>query len=261
MTALGSYKLDTGTYPTTEAGSERAARQAGEREPMGGSLPAAGSARTIPGAVRISTSSPASTAMSRTSSPRRRRRARRRRRQRRHRELEELRRCLASSDAGAAAPQAGQAGVTLMEMLVVMAIIAIAAAIAFPAVNSGIESLRLKSASDAIVSFLNSGLNRAERRQQLIEITISRSDNNIVMRSEDPNFVRTLSLPEGVTIVRIHPEDAWHRRNRAQIRPLSRRIHSAARGRDREPARPAANRACRSDHRRAAGRDGGRTNQ
>lgn len=90
--------------------------------------------------------------------------------------------------------------------MVVIVIIAIAAAIAFPAVNSGIESLRIKSASDAIVSFLNAGLNRAERRQQLIEIAVSRSQNNIVMRSEDPNFIRTLPMPEGVTIARIHPE-------------------------------------------------------
>ncbi len=104
-----------------------------------------------------------------------------------------------------------------MELVVVMAIIAIAAAIAFPAVTSGIESLRLKSASDSIVSFLNSGLNRAERRQQLIEIAISRAENNIVMRSEDPNFIRTLAMPEGVTIVKIHPDilgDAEEERER-----------------------------------------------
>jgi hypothetical protein len=87
-----------------------------------------------------------------------------------------------------------------------MAIIAIAAAIAFPAVSSGIESLRLKSASDSIVSFLNAGLNRAERRQQLVEVAISRAENNIVMRSEDAGFARTLSMPEGVTIVKIHPD-------------------------------------------------------
>ena len=93
-----------------------------------------------------------------------------------------------------------------MEMIVVVAIIAIAAAIAFPAVNSGIESLRLKSASDSVVAFLNSALNRAERRQQLVEIAISIADNNIVMRSEDPAFVRNLTMPEGVTIAKIHPE-------------------------------------------------------
>ena len=87
-----------------------------------------------------------------------------------------------------------------------VAIIAVAAAIAFPAVSSGVESLRLKSASDSIVAFLNVGLNRAERRRQLIEIDISQTRNDIVMRSEDPNFVRTLPMPEGVTIVKIHPE-------------------------------------------------------
>ena len=31
MTALGSYKLDTGNFPTTEQGLQRAAREAGRR--------------------------------------------------------------------------------------------------------------------------------------------------------------------------------------------------------------------------------------
>ena len=97
-------------------------------------------------------------------------------------------------------------GVTLIEMLVVVGIIALAAAIAFPSINSGVDSLRLRSASDSIVSFLNSGLNRAERLRQIVEITISRNDNAITMRSEDPNFVRQLAMPEGIKIVKLHPE-------------------------------------------------------
>ena len=97
------------------------------------------------------------------------------------------------------------AGVTLIEMIVVMALIGLMAALAFPAVTSGIDSLRLRSASDATVAFLNAGLNRAERRQQLVEITISRAENRIIMRSEDPGFVRTLNMPEGITIARVHP--------------------------------------------------------
>ena len=41
MTALGSYKLDTGNFPTTR-GTERAARQAGRRQPVGRAVPSAG---------------------------------------------------------------------------------------------------------------------------------------------------------------------------------------------------------------------------
>ena len=47
----------------------------------------------------------------------------------------------------------------------VVALVGMVAAIAFPSVTSGLDSVRLSSASDSIVSFLNAGLNRAERRQ------------------------------------------------------------------------------------------------
>lgn len=97
-------------------------------------------------------------------------------------------------------------GVTLLEMLVVMAIIAIMTGISYPSITSGIDSLRLNAASQSVVSFLNSGLNRAERRQQAMEITIDRSQNELSLRSTDPGFVRQLSLPEGITISKILPE-------------------------------------------------------
>ena len=48
MTALGSYKLDTGNFPTTDHGPERAAREAGRRRAMGRSVSAAGRRRKIP---------------------------------------------------------------------------------------------------------------------------------------------------------------------------------------------------------------------
>ena len=45
-------------------------------------------------------------------------------------------------------------GVTLIEMLIVVAIIGLIAGISFPAVSSGVDSLRLVSASDSLVSLL-----------------------------------------------------------------------------------------------------------
>src|ERR1700681_1370283 len=57
-------------------------------------------------------------------------------------------------------------GVTLIEALIVVAIIAMIAAVSFPAVSSGLDTLRLRSASDSIVSFLNIALDHADRRQQ-----------------------------------------------------------------------------------------------
>jgi prepilin-type N-terminal cleavage/methylation domain-containing protein len=96
-------------------------------------------------------------------------------------------------------------GVTLIEMIIVVALIGLLAAITFPAVNSGIESIRLTAAADSIVAFLNTGLNRAERRQQPVEVVISIERNELRMRTVDPSFARDLAMPESVRIDRIHP--------------------------------------------------------
>jgi len=91
-------------------------------------------------------------------------------------------------------------------MLVVVAIISLMVGISFPAITSGIDSLRLNAATNGVVSFFNTALNRAERRQQVVAITISKTENEISMRSTEPGFVRKLDIPQGVTITRIFPE-------------------------------------------------------
>jgi hypothetical protein len=95
-------------------------------------------------------------------------------------------------------------------MMAVVAIIALVAAISFPSLASGLDGLRLRSATDSIVSFLNAGMNRAERRQQIVEVTISKAENAIFLRSADPGFQRRLNMPEGVTISKIHPDLLTH---------------------------------------------------
>ena len=97
-------------------------------------------------------------------------------------------------------------GVTLIEMLVVAALIGILAAISFPAATSGIDGLRLNSASDSIVSFLNTGLTRADRRQQVVEITILRAERALAMRSTEAGFRRRLMLPDGISILAVYPD-------------------------------------------------------
>ena len=95
-------------------------------------------------------------------------------------------------------------GVTLIELLITVAIIALMAAISFPAISSGIESLRLNSASDSIVSFLNAGLNRAERRQEPVEVAVSPKENIITLTSF--SLSRRLDMPSGVTIQAVWPK-------------------------------------------------------
>ena len=100
-----------------------------------------------------------------------------------------------------------QRGVTLIEMLIVVGLISLMAGITFPTVSSGIDSLRITSASDSIVSFLNGALNRAERRQEVVEVSISISENTLTLRSAQPGFNRELKMPDGVTIRAVLPEN------------------------------------------------------
>ncbi len=99
-----------------------------------------------------------------------------------------------------------ETGVTLIEMLVVVTIIAIVIGISYPTMSSGVETLRLNAATQSIVSFINGGLNRAERRQQVVEVTISKADSSLSLRSTDAGFERKLQLPEGIRIESILPE-------------------------------------------------------
>ena len=94
-------------------------------------------------------------------------------------------------------------GVTLIEMLIVVAIIGIMVGITFPAIGSGIESLRLSAASDGVAGFLQSSLTRTERSQRMMELTISRADSSLTLAGE--NFQRRYELQEGVKIVEILP--------------------------------------------------------
>ncbi|HEX6894317.1 MAG TPA: prepilin-type N-terminal cleavage/methylation domain-containing protein [Bryobacteraceae bacterium] len=100
----------------------------------------------------------------------------------------------------------GRRGVTLIELLVVVALISLMVGITFPAITSGIDSLRLNAATNGIVSFLNSAQDRAQRRQQMVEITVSKHDNALEMRTTQAEFQRRLDMPDGVTITHVLPE-------------------------------------------------------
>ena len=99
-----------------------------------------------------------------------------------------------------------RAGVTLIEMMIVVALIALIAAVTFPAVSAGVDTLRLNQAAGGLVSFFNDALNRVERRQQVVEITVVKARNALVMRSAGSGFEKTYELPQGVSIVKILPE-------------------------------------------------------
>jgi type II secretory pathway pseudopilin PulG len=94
---------------------------------------------------------------------------------------------------------------TLIETLIVVALVGVLAGISFPAVSAGLDTLRLKSAADGIASLLHVSLERAERRQQPVEVVISRSENALWVRGADNSFERRFDMPAGVRIIATLP--------------------------------------------------------
>ena len=96
-------------------------------------------------------------------------------------------------------------GVTLIELLIVMTLIALMVGIAYPSAASGIDAIRLRSTADNVVNFLNSAIDHAERRQQVVEVWISPKDNLLIARSPDQGFARRFQLQEPFHITAIRP--------------------------------------------------------
>ena len=92
-------------------------------------------------------------------------------------------------------------------MLVVVGIIGIIAAVTAPSVAAGLDAVRMASATQSVAAFINGAVNRAERRQQPIELVISLKENKFTMYSNEPGFVRELKLPDGIAIDSVQPAE------------------------------------------------------
>lgn len=100
---------------------------------------------------------------------------------------------------------AGRRGVTLIEMLIVVALVGLLASLTYPSVASGIDSLRLSSAAESIASYLNAGLNHAERRRVPVMVEVSKDDNALRLSSTEAGWVRKLEMPDGVAVESVEP--------------------------------------------------------
>ncbi|MEP7353484.1 MAG: prepilin-type N-terminal cleavage/methylation domain-containing protein [Acidobacteriota bacterium] len=101
--------------------------------------------------------------------------------------------------------QRRERGVTLFEMLIVVALIGLIAGFSYPSVVSGLDTLRMRTASDQVVSFFSAALDRADRRQQVVEIQILPAQNKLIARSSDLSFMRQLIISDPARIVAVYP--------------------------------------------------------
>jgi type IV fimbrial biogenesis protein FimT len=98
-----------------------------------------------------------------------------------------------------------RAGVTLIEMLIVLALIGLMVSVSYPSVSAGVDNLRLSSSGDSVANFLTLAMNRAERREQAIEVTIDRARGVMKARSTGPGFERRIEMATGVRIEEVLP--------------------------------------------------------
>lgn len=98
-----------------------------------------------------------------------------------------------------------EGGVTLIEMLMVVLIISLMAGVSFPAISSGVDSLRLRGTGEEVAALFTTAVNRAERRRIPVEVAISVGQNLIVLTSTEPGFVRRYQPSGGITIAGVLP--------------------------------------------------------
>lgn len=101
------------------------------------------------------------------------------------------------------APRRAQRGITLLEMMIVMTIIALMVGVMYPSISSGLESMRMRSATDSVAAFLSQALLRCERSQQPVELLVHPGSGRMEMRGIA--FQRELALPDGITVLRVFP--------------------------------------------------------
>jgi type II secretory pathway pseudopilin PulG len=87
-------------------------------------------------------------------------------------------------------------------MLIVVMIISIIAGVSFPALTSGLASVRLSSASGSAASFLTAAMNRVDRRELAAAIVVTPKENQMAVYTaasrDKPE--QSLQMPQGVSI-------------------------------------------------------------
>jgi len=90
-------------------------------------------------------------------------------------------------------------------MLVVVTLISLMAAVSYPSIRSGVDSLRLEQATDEVVALFNRALTQTERHRMAVEVIVSPPENSIAMIGQDPRVQKWVAIPPGVAILGVLP--------------------------------------------------------
>ena len=93
----------------------------------------------------------------------------------------------------------------MIEMLIVLALIALMTGLSYPSLSAGLTTLRMRSASNSIATFLTVAVDRAERSQQAVELVVSMADNTLTAVSADATFRQRIEISDGIRIVNVLP--------------------------------------------------------
>jgi prepilin-type N-terminal cleavage/methylation domain-containing protein len=103
--------------------------------------------------------------------------------------------------------RANSRGITLLELMVVMALIALIAGLSYPSVARGLDSVRLRTASDDVAAFVGTAMSEVERTESPVELRFSRNDG-VIEVAGPATPARTLRLPDGVSMAGVSPSVA-----------------------------------------------------
>ena len=81
------------------------------------------------------------------------------------------------------------------------AIIALIGGISYPSIVAGVDSMRLRSASDQVVAFVTQAMDQAQRKQLPVEFRVAPKLNTLTARSMDLSFEKTLVIDDPVHLV------------------------------------------------------------
>lgn len=97
--------------------------------------------------------------------------------------------------------RSGRSGVTLIEMLVVVTLIGLMVSIVYPTLTGGLAGMRLRGAVGAAQAFFLQAKQYADRRQQVVQLTIDPEGNRLRVLSATGDWVETLEFGDDVAVV------------------------------------------------------------